>query len=111
MIFKETMLTFSQAASHLPRMQGKKIHTSTLWRWARKGVQGVKLETRKLGGRFFTSLEALERFSKALAEKEPDRGASVQVIPKKSLVVSESEKRRRLKQIEAAERFLEGEGV
>ncbi len=76
MLQSETILTFAEAAKHLPIFNGKKCHTSTIWRWARRGCQGIKLETRRLGGRFVTSLEALDRFSKALAEIDlPDRPA------------------------------------
>ena len=35
---------------------------ATLWRWAFKGVDGVKLETFKIGGRRYTTAEALDRF-------------------------------------------------
>ena len=71
MLTTETTLSFSEAAARLPRIDGRKIHPSSLWRWARKGIHGVRLETRRLGGRFVTSLEALERFSKQLAEIDP----------------------------------------
>ncbi len=71
MIANETILSFSEAAARLPRINGKKIHASSLWRWARKGIHGIRLETRRLGGRFVTSLEAIERFSKRLAEVDP----------------------------------------
>jgi hypothetical protein len=35
---------------------------STVWRWAREGVRGVTLETVRVGGRRFTSAEAVRRF-------------------------------------------------
>ena len=35
---------------------------ATLWRWAARGVDGVKLETYKIGGRRYTTAEALDRF-------------------------------------------------
>jgi hypothetical protein len=35
---------------------------ATMWRWAVKGVDGVKLETFKIGGRRYTTAEALDRF-------------------------------------------------
>jgi hypothetical protein len=35
---------------------------ATMWRWALKGVDGVKLETFKIGGRRYTTAEALDRF-------------------------------------------------
>lgn len=71
MLHNETPLTLSEAAAALPKIGGKKISTSTLWRWAVKGCRGVRLEVRRLGGRHLTSLEALDRFGKALAEATP----------------------------------------
>ena len=74
MLQNEKVLTFSEATRALPPVNGKRPHSSTIWRWARKGVQGVRLETRRLGGKFVTSVEALERFAKALAEVDvPER--------------------------------------
>ncbi len=70
-LYKEELLTFSEAAACLPRIKGKKIAISSVWRWARKGIKGVRLECVRVGGRFFTSKEALERFAKKLAKIEP----------------------------------------
>ena len=36
--------------------------TATMWRWAHRGVDGVKLETFKIGGRRYTTAEALDVF-------------------------------------------------
>ena len=71
MLFDESLLTFSQAAAALPAIGGKRPHASSLWRWSKKGVQGIRLECRQIGGRLVTSREALDRFTKALAEREP----------------------------------------
>jgi len=49
-------------------------HISTVWRWIQRGVRGVKLETVLIGGRRYTSNEALERFvsrTTAAAAGEP----------------------------------------
>ncbi|QDU56747.1 hypothetical protein Pan181_29570 [Aeoliella mucimassa] len=46
----------------LPKRGGKKIHYSTLYRWATKGARGRRLDTVMIGGIRFASLEALERF-------------------------------------------------
>jgi hypothetical protein len=54
----EKLLSLSQAARSLPGPP----HPNTLWRWHQRGVRGVKLETVLIGGRRFTSFEALERF-------------------------------------------------
>jgi hypothetical protein len=35
---------------------------ATLWRWAFRGVDGVKLQSFKIGGRRYTTAEALDRF-------------------------------------------------
>jgi hypothetical protein len=65
---QDELLTPKQAASLLPLIEGKAIDQSAIWRWARQGLQGVKLEHIRLGGRILTTMEALERFTKELAE-------------------------------------------
>jgi len=103
MLLNETILTFAEAAKSLPSFHGKRVHTSTIWRWARKGLHGVKLETRRLGSRFITSAEALDRFSKALSEIElPQRPAPP---PKKTT------NRQREKSIARAEATLRAGGI
>ncbi|MCR9211960.1 MAG: DUF1580 domain-containing protein [bacterium] len=37
---------------------------STAWRWANRGVKGVKLETVSIGGKRLTSVQAVTRFLK-----------------------------------------------
>lgn len=66
----EGLLSLADAAKALPRINGRRIHVSTLWRWSRKGVRGVRLEHVRLGHRVCTSLEALNRFAKALADDQ-----------------------------------------
>ncbi len=62
----ETVGGLAEIAGQLPRVGGRKIHTSTLWRWASRGLRGVRLEHVRLGGRIITSLEAVQRFSERL---------------------------------------------
>lgn len=59
---KEELISFKEASSLLPRNGEKKVHVSTLFRWAGKGSGGVVLETIHLGGRRYTSKEAIQRF-------------------------------------------------
>lgn len=59
----ETLLPLTEAAKHLPRRNGKKVHHSTLYRWATKGVRGRVLATIMVGGIRYTSIEALGRFT------------------------------------------------
>ena len=81
MLHDEAILTFTEAAKALPPLDGRRVHSNTLWRWARRGIRDVRLEVQRLGGRFYTSKEALERFTKALAEVEiPDRPAARNAI-------------------------------
>ncbi len=58
----------ADVARWLPKFQGTKIHTSTLWRWCSRGVRGVRLEYLRLGGRILASVEAVTRFAAKLAE-------------------------------------------
>ena len=59
----EELLTFSQAATLLPRRRGgSKVATSTLWRWARRGSRGVVLRTVRVGGNVYTSPAWLSEF-------------------------------------------------
>jgi uncharacterized protein DUF1580 len=58
----ENVIPLTSAPSYLPRRNGKPIHNSTLFRWASKGVRGVRLETIRVGGSRCTSIEALRRF-------------------------------------------------
>lgn len=67
----EKLITLAQAAklAWLPRLRGRlgRLHASTLWRWALKGIGGIKLETLKVGGTLCTSEAALQRFFDRLA--------------------------------------------
>jgi hypothetical protein len=54
----ETLVPWQQAAKHVPGQP----HISTLHRWRLKGVKGHRLETLSVGGRRFTSREAIDRF-------------------------------------------------
>jgi hypothetical protein len=58
----EQLLSFPQAAGCLP----SRPHICTLHRWRLNGISGVRLETVRIGGRRFTSREALERFNAAV---------------------------------------------
>ena len=54
----ETLIFLSEAAKRLPNRPS----TATLWRWHSGGVRGVLLETIMIGGRRYTSVEAMARF-------------------------------------------------
>ncbi len=64
----EELITLTQAAKCLPKVDGKKVAVSTLWRWCRKGLRGVFLQYVRVGRRVCTSRPALLRFFTAMAE-------------------------------------------
>lgn len=64
----EKVISLTEGTAILPRRRGaKKPHVSTLYRWAKRGVKGVFLETIQVGGTLCTSLEALQRFCNRLS--------------------------------------------
>jgi hypothetical protein len=59
----EDLLALPEAAKILPqRRQGRKVSTSSLYRWAKRGLKGVRLEVIQIGGTTATSKQALQRF-------------------------------------------------
>lgn len=80
-LLTETLVGLGNAARRFPgHRRNERISVSTIWRWITTGVPApgggrVHLESARLGGRWLTSLEALQRFSEALtpttAEQPP----------------------------------------
>jgi hypothetical protein len=68
----ESILSLRDAAKLLPSARrGRPVSFACLWRWALRGTRSpdghtVKLEALRLGGRWVTSREALQRFAEAL---------------------------------------------
>ncbi len=84
---------------------GRKVSSRTLWRWATRGVRGVKLEARRLGRCWYSSVEAVDRFGAALAELGAESRSSVQVDPSRSL------RRSAAKQANWADQVLDAAGI
>jgi len=57
----EDLIPISQVPGEFP----SRPHIATVWRWVTRGVRGVKLATVHLGGRRFSSREAIQRFVEA----------------------------------------------
>jgi len=55
-------ISLSEAATLLPRKNGKKLHVMTIKRWIIQGCRGVRLEGRRIGNDWFTTPEALVQF-------------------------------------------------
>src|SRR5258708_3576071 len=69
-IQNETTIGLSAAARRLPPNRGgRPVHPSCALRWVTVGVrvdgQVIRLEAIRLGGRWLTSVEALQRFAEA----------------------------------------------
>ena len=66
---REQLIPITRIAEH-ERLwpKGRTPHRDTISRWARLGCRGVRLESVLLGGRRYTSLEAIERFITKLSE-------------------------------------------
>ncbi|KPK50310.1 MAG: hypothetical protein AMK72_02505 [Planctomycetes bacterium SM23_25] len=64
----ERLITVTQAAWYLPKVDGKKVSVCTLWRWCRKGLRGAFLEYVRVGRKICTTREAMLRFFTELAE-------------------------------------------
>ncbi|MBI5092242.1 MAG: DUF1580 domain-containing protein [Candidatus Hydrogenedentes bacterium] len=76
----EQLLTLSEAAATLPHRPS----IPTLWRWARKGLKGVKLEYARIGGRILVSQESLRRFGEELAKADTDPTPTVKPTPRRT---------------------------
>lgn len=62
----EEFIPLSEVPELLPfRRRGKRVHISTVWRWASKGVRGQKLKTWRVGGTTCTTDEAILEFISA----------------------------------------------
>ena len=110
MLLSEKIFTFAEAAKHLPRIDGRRPHTSTVWRWARRGIGGVRLECLRVGGRYVTSAEALERFAEQLARQRPQRRETRRRDPPHRHAAKRSDTQRR-RDIDDATRELEQDGM
>jgi len=66
----EELLSLQEAVRLVPKVNGRHMATTTLWRWCRKGLSGVRLEHVRAGRNYATSRQALERFFVALRDAQ-----------------------------------------
>lgn len=105
----EELITLTEAAKHLPKVDGKKVAICTLWRWCRLGLRGVFLEYVRVGRRICTTREALLRFFSELADLDlqcPPSGGP-KCIPKRKPITS----RQRLRSLKEADDVLARAGI
>jgi Protein of unknown function (DUF1580) len=70
----ERCCSLAEATSHFPPRNGKHISFPTIWRYVLRGIPGpdgqrVRLEAIRVGGRWVTSVEAVQRFAEALTPR------------------------------------------
>ena len=106
---QEELLSLSESCAALPRIDGKRPHTSTIWRWCRKGVRGVRLEHVRLGHRICTSRAALNRFANALAVA--DSASSSSSNANTPTVPTPTPENQRARAVAEAEASLEEAGI
>ena len=104
---REELLSLTQATKVMPQIKGKRPAISTLWRWCRKGLNGVCLEYVRVGRKIATSREALNRFFNALAETD-ERMVSP---PRPQRPAIRSTSRSRQRAIDEAERICHEAGL
>jgi len=89
LITTDNAISLSKAARYVA-VDGRSPHVSTLWRWARVGVNGVRLSYKKYGRRIVTSQVALDQFASELAKA--DRDPTGHSRPAKTLSESQRDK-------------------
>lgn len=62
-ILTEDSLPFSELVKEFPA--SRRPHVSSLYRWHKRGINGVQLEAIKIGGLHVSSKQALTRFLQA----------------------------------------------
>jgi hypothetical protein len=79
-LLRENSISLTEAAGLVPPgRRGRPTHLSTLLRWIKPGVRGVRLEAVRLGGRWVTSREALQRFADRLTAAQAGPTAPVRI--------------------------------
>lgn len=68
---EQNLLTLAEAAQKTPG----RVSAAAVWRWSRKGIKArsgtiVNLEHIRVGGKLYTSAEALDRFFRATAQAD-----------------------------------------
>ena len=62
----DELISFAAAAKTLP---GKPVDPRTIWRWAKHGVKGVRLESVKVGRHRYTTDGAVVEFIRLINRK------------------------------------------
>jgi len=117
LIETEEVMTLTELAAKLPKLNGRRPHVASLWRWARRGSRGVKLESVWIGGRLVSSLPAFVRFTERLAQVRESgngnghRGADTARPRERSIGRRTRSAKQRIKDVERAKKELRDAGI
>jgi Protein of unknown function (DUF1580) len=87
-ILHENVITMTEAPGHIPG----RPHSATIWRWWNRGIEGIKLETFMVGGRRFTSTEAITRFIKRTTAAQDEAIAKHVLSRKRQAEIAKAER-------------------
>lgn len=107
---QEDLLSLTEAAKILPKINGRKPAVSTLWRWCYRGLRGVRLDYLRMGRKVVTSSQALRRFFADLveADKKLENKSSIKIKRLRTRGISS---KARLRALEQADAVLERAGI
>lgn len=76
-LLDEGLISLAEAACHCPRhRRGRKVHRTTVFRWATSGVRGCVLETLRTPAGLCTTKQALARFFQELTRTTQAKAAA-----------------------------------
>ncbi len=107
----EQLLSLTEATKVMPRVNGKRPAISTLWRWCRKGINGVHLEYLRLGRNILTTEAALFRFFAALAAADRPLTPPAPFVPSWAGRPRPATEAQRQRSLEEADRILREIGI
>lgn len=101
----ENLLPLTRVPRILPKQPGgTSVHVATIYRWISRGIRGTRLETIRIGGRRYTSVEAVDRFIRATSEQSCSVGSNECI----SQTAKHNRRRHRPAVKRALEEILEG---
>lgn len=62
------LVSLSEVSEWLEQKTGRAFPLSTIRQWTKRGVRGVHLPTHRVGGRLYTTLEAVQSFLRAIQQ-------------------------------------------
>ena len=106
----EKLILLAEAAKLLPRINGRKISVSALWRWTQRGLRGSRLDSCRVGRRVCTTRRALLQFFRELTELDrrvsPDTRSQPRVLKRRPIT-----SRQRQRALAEAAAILERAGI